>query len=614
MNLKTLSYLIPYFASAFISFGIAFYAWQRRQMPGSKSFGIMVLSQAVWTFGYVCELVTPTLQGKVFWDNMQFVTWFIWPLSFFAFVCEFSGRRWRRPRLLWSLLSVPAVIFFLILFAEKQYHLIRPDSVLIPGEPFSALYYEFSMVVLIATAYLYTLVFSGIYLLVKRFARAQHGLYRKQTGFILVGTLIPIIGGFLTLFEVILTDQRDMTPLTFAISNMIIAWALYRYGLFDIVPVARDKVVENMSELVFVLDVQNRFVDINPAAQEVLGIHNGEIIGKPVQEILAQWSHLLNLLDANDESMMETKVSYEEDAYFLAIKMTPLYNDSRELNGRLIVARDITDMKIAEQKLQEHAAQLELANNELLALSAVKDQFVTNVSHELRTPLTNLKLYHDLLLRNTEQLPAYINVLQRETNRLELIIEDLLTLSRLDQRKDMMRAEETDLNLLVKTLVLDRQRLAAQSGIDLQYELEFDLPLVWIDGSMITQVLSILLTNAVNYTPGGGSVTVLTQIKKDCEQRSWFGFCVKDTGYGITAVDQEHLFTRFFRGEASKQTGSAGTGLGLAIAKEIVDQHHGIIDIHSSGIPGEGTLVTIWLPSSRKANTVAINSTPHLPR
>ena len=573
--------------------GVAFYAWQKRQVRGTRPFLLLVLSQALWTIGYAFELASPTVQEKVFWDDVQFAASLIWPLAYLIFICEFSGRQWRRPRLVWAVLSLPLLLFFLLLMTDRWHHLIRQEAILIPGELIDVLYYDFSAVVMLTAVYVYGLILVGIYILVKSFAHAQK-LYRKQAAFVLVGTLFPIFGTILTLFEVPITAQRDTTPLTFAISNVIIAWALYRYGLFDIVPVARDKVFENMTDLVLVLDAQNRFVDINPAAQEVLTVKNGDAIGQPAADILPGWQHLLPLLETEKENLAEVEVIYDGKPYYLAIKITPLYGNDEVLNGRLIVARDITSMKQAEQKLQDHAAQLEVTNEELRALSELKDEFVANVSHELRTPLANLKLYHDLLLRKPARLPVYTGILQRETKRLELIIEDLLALSRLDREDDVIRSEETDINALVQTLVQDRQRLAEQEDVILQFKLETSLPLVMVDSSMITQALSILLTNAVNYTPARGEILVYTQMKQT-QAQTWVGFCVQDTGYGITADEKAQLFTRFFRGEASKYTGSAGTGLGLAIAKEIVDQHHGEIEIQSNGISGEGTAVTIWL-------------------
>jgi len=173
-------------------------------------------------------------------------------------------------------------------------------------------------------------------------------------------------------------------------------------------------------------------------------------------------------------------------------------------------------------------------------------------------------------------------------------------LSRLDREDGIVRFEETDLNTLAETLVHDRQRLAAKAGIDLQFKAASDCPPVKIDASMITQALAILITNSMNYTPEGGDIIVFTQLKQ--ENKPWIGLCVQDTGYGITADEQVQLFNRFFRGEASRQVNNAGTGLGLSIAKEIVNRHQGCIKVQSTGIPGDGTCVSIWLPLVEKSN------------
>ncbi len=593
--------LIPYFISALISLGIAGFAWQRRQVTGTKPFVVMVLSQALWTIGYICELINPVLPGKIFWDDVQFFASVIWPFSYIMFVMEFSGRQWRRPRLTWGLISIPFLLFSLLIITDSSHHLIRPESFLEPGVPFDNLVYKFSTTVIVIAVYAYGFIFAGIFLLVKSFIQAKN-LYRKQIGLVLLGTMFPIVGTLLTFFDVTIIAQRDSTPLTFAISNIVIAWGLYRYGLFDIVPIARDLVVENMSDLVFVLDTQNRFVDINPATEEVIERRNGEVIGKPASKILVNWQHLLPLLDYDDELITDVEVVYEGDMYYFAVKVTPLYDNGGRLNGRLVVARDVTDMKLTEKRLQRYTGQLEDANQELRDLSVVKDEFVTNVSHELRTPLTNIKLYHDLLVRKPDRIDSYSGVLERETKRLETIIEDLLTLSRLDQNAGVIGFEETNLNQLVQQLVSDRKKLIKHLHIDVAVTQQEDLSIVMADASMITQVLSILITNSVNYTPEGGEILISTVDKQEQGER-WVGFCVKDTGFGISEEDQAKLFTRFFRGEASRQQGNAGTGLGLAIAKEIIDRHDGKIEVESTGIPGGGTAVTVWLPIKTSAQS-----------
>ncbi|MCL4869567.1 MAG: GAF domain-containing protein [Anaerolineae bacterium] len=248
-----------------------------------------------------------------------------------------------------------------------------------------------------------------------------------------------------------------------------------------------------------------------------------------------------------------------------------------------------------EQKVMERTAALAQANEELRALAQVKDQFVANVSHELRTPITNLMLRQALLEKMPEKREKHLDVMRRETQRLNRIIEDLLQLSRLDRGRVDMNFAPFDLNNLVAQYVADRLPLAQSLGLTLTLGQRLNLPQVEGDEALLGQVLSILLTNALNYTPAGGRVDVRTYLREEGEA-PWVGFSVTDTGPGIPLEEQERLFERFYRGHLALEMGVPGTGLGLALAQEIMLRHRGRVEAASSGVPGEGCVFTVWLP------------------
>jgi signal transduction histidine kinase len=187
-----------------------------------------------------------------------------------------------------------------------------------------------------------------------------------------------------------------------------------------------------------------------------------------------------------------------------------------------------------------------------------------------------------------------MDILERETDRLGSMIEGLLQLSRLDQDRVPTKLKHVNINSIVEEYVNDRKLMAEEAGIQLVFELGNGLPAVEVDPQLIGQVLGILLTNAINYTPPGGEVVICTQ---DCmkSKERFVGFCVSDNGPGILKEEQENLFNRFFRGKAGLESEVSGTGLGLAIAKEIVNEHNGLIEIESSGISGEGATFRVWL-------------------
>ncbi|MBE2222126.1 MAG: PAS domain S-box protein [Anaerolineae bacterium] len=227
-------------------------------------------------------------------------------------------------------------------------------------------------------------------------------------------------------------------------------------------------------------------------------------------------------------------------------------------------------------------------------IERLKDAFVSNVSHELRTPITNLRLHHDLLTLNPIKQDVYLERLGREIDRLNLIIEDLLRISRLDQKRISPTLAEVNLINLVEQYLNDRQLSAQQRQITLSLSKEPTIPPVQGDARLLEQVIGILLTNAMHYTPPGGQIYLSPQFKQEKGQ-GWAGISIRDTGPGIPESEQSQIFTRFFRGLSAIESGEPGTGLGLAIAQEIMHLHQGYIELESSK-PSHGSTFIIWLP------------------
>ena len=244
---------------------------------------------------------------------------------------------------------------------------------------------------------------------------------------------------------------------------------------------------------------------------------------------------------------------------------------------------------------QRHVAELE-------HLDRLKDQFIANINHELRTPLTNIELYVTLLEHGRpEKQDGYLRTLHHEMDRLEKLIEDLLEFSQLDLSSGPIQVAPTDLNRLAVALVADRSTLAGDRGLLLDCLPDPDLPPALADPDKIDQAVSNLVANAMNYTPRGGSVTLITAVRRWADSE-WVTLSVGDTGPGISAEEMPHLFERFFRGEASLRFNVPGTGLGLAICKELVEWMGGRITVESQ--PGQGAAFTVWLkPAPRLSST-----------
>jgi signal transduction histidine kinase len=169
----------------------------------------------------------------------------------------------------------------------------------------------------------------------------------------------------------------------------------------------------------------------------------------------------------------------------------------------------------------------------------------------------------------------------------------------MDQRRVKTAPESINLYEMVEAFVADRMAVAESKEVTMTFDagggVEDSPRPLQADRYLVERVLSILTTNALNYTPAGGHVTVTVESRTSGD-REWSGFSVSDTGPGIPKEEQAQLFTRFFRGQAASTSGVSGAGLGLAIAKEIVDLHEGEIEVESEGVPGKGATFRAWFP------------------
>lgn len=343
-------------------------------------------------------------------------------------------------------------------------------------------------------------------------------------------------------------------------------------------------ILNNVGDAVLVTNAKGVIEYVNPAWEKLNGYSSEETLGNTPNLINSgmqdqdfyteMWSTILSNQEWSGEVVNKRK---DGSTYEAALTVTPVQDEEGNIVNFVGVQHDISILK---------------------ELDRLKSQFVSDVSHELRTPLTNIRLYLDLL-RHTEydqRAGRYIETLSRESERLSSLIEDLLSLSRLEVDAIPINSEPVDLNQLLSALGEDRSKLASQYGLELRIECEANVPPALGDWKLLSQVFSNLLTNALNYTPKGGSVIIRTR-KETTEKGVWAITEFIDSGYGISPSEQPLIFERFFRGQAAKPANGAGTGLGLAICKEISELHGGKITVESAGIPGQGSTFTVWLPT-----------------
>jgi GAF domain-containing protein len=264
-------------------------------------------------------------------------------------------------------------------------------------------------------------------------------------------------------------------------------------------------------------------------------------------------------------------------------------------------------LETLEQRVEARTRELAEANEQLKALDKLKSKFISDMSHELRTPITNLGLYADLLHQGRPEKQAYyLDVMRQQIARLSQLMSDILSLSRLEMSRGRIRFSLVDFNQLVEQTVTSLEMRIESGDLHLTCELEPDLPLVSGEPNQLAQIVSNLLSNAINYTPAGKEVIVRTSRQQ--REGNWgICFAVKDTGKGIAEEERPLIFQRFYRGQQEGQSNMPGTGLGLAIVQEVVSLHGGRVAFASK--LGEGSIFRVWLPAA--AETAVTNGVHH---
>ena len=345
-------FLLPYVLSFAISIGVLVYTLRFRGVRGASAYAWYVAGQSLWVFGYIFELISPSLGGKIFWDKSQWVAGIFLAIAFPVFAIQYTDIKISQPRLLFTLSLIIPSSLLILLVTDSQHHLLYPNPYLDHTYIFSDLKYDFTWVVYAYAIYSYLVTFTGLGILIRRLIR-PHRLYRRQISTVAVGFFIPIFFTMLTTAGVKFMPFRDVSPITFAFGNLIVAWGLFRYHLFDIIPIARDIVVENMEDLVVVLDMQERVVDMNSAALEALGMESPQVIGQPAEMIFNAWPELMERFYKPESIKTEISLSSSVEPVHYEIKSTVLHDKNKRYIGRVFVSRDITERVNLQKRLEK---------------------------------------------------------------------------------------------------------------------------------------------------------------------------------------------------------------------------------------------------------------------
>jgi len=362
-------------------------------------------------------------------------------------------------------------------------------------------------------------------------------------------------------------------------------------------------VFELSPEAIVIIDKKGTVIDTNGRVYDWIGYTSEEMVGKKIlklpfmpkeAKVKVKKNFFLRMIGIKIPPYELDFITKDGEKRVGRIHATPIRDNNGIIIGDLVIISDITENKKAEDELEESRRMIELHNIQLKKLDQLKFEFLNITSHELRTPMAAIKGYVQMLLRqtlgelNAEQNKA-LDVVLRNTNRLDRLIRDILDVSQLETGNIKFILNKTNLTELIRDVYETMQPSADLKNIKISVNIEEDIPQLTIDSDRIKQVIVNLLDNAIKFSPDGSTINVRAS-KKEADVL----FEVQDPGRGIPKNKRERIFETFYQVDSGMDRKFGGAGLGLAISRGIVLAHGGNIWVDSKA--GEGSTFRFTLP------------------
>jgi PAS domain S-box-containing protein len=535
---------VPFVGGAILAavLGVVVYRLSRDRI--GLAFLCWSLGAALWSVTVALRLAATTQASELLWYRVRFLGVVVTAIGFFLFTASYTARyQWfRRDRL--AALAVIPVVTNVVAWTNGTEGLLWSVSgtaghivaVPEPGPWF-----------LVHATWAYLLVAAGSYWLLLSLLQNRRTLYRGQTALILLGVVIGIIPNVLAAANV---TTVTWTPVGNTIATVAFASAVIRYRAFDVLPIARDIVIENFDRGMLVVDHEDRVVDSNDQMRPILGHDPADVLGKPLDDVLEGSIDVppSAVTDGGRSETVSLTVSGEPREFELST--SPISDSTDTQIGHVVLFSDVTEKVHQRQQLQDQKQKLQRQNERL-------DQFASVVSHDLRSPLSVAQLRLNLLKEEVDS--DHVDSIEHSLGRMETMIDDLLTMARAEQAVEDGQVEQ----IRGRELAEAAWKTTRTESATLELAVPDDAV---VEGhrSLLRTALENLFRNSLDHNEPPVTVWLRAATDEDGTiERLW----VKDDGVGVPEDQREAIF------EYGHSTSEAGTGFGLAIVREILQSH-----------------------------------------
>jgi PAS domain S-box-containing protein len=346
-------------------------------------------------------------------------------------------------------------------------------------------------------------------------------------------------------------------------------------------------ILEAVADGVLVTDARRQITLFNASAEKILGLRRFDVVGHSLD-------HFIGLFGKAGQSWVQTIGTWSEDP--MAYQPGDIFAEQIELDNRRVVSVHLSPVRLRNDFLGTVSIFRDITHE--VEVDRLKSEFVATVSHELRTPMTSIKGYVEVMLMGAagqlnEQQQHFLQIVKSNTERLAILVNDLLDVSRIEAGKVTLSLQPLELEPVADDVIntVTRRMKDEDRLMVIEKDIPVDLPKVSGDPDRVRQILDNLVENAYQYTPVNGHILVRMRKTDQMVQVD-----IKDTGIGIFPEEGKRVFERFYRGEDPLVLATSGTGLGLSIVQTLVEMHKGRIWLESTGVPGEGSTFSFTLP------------------